>query len=293
MSLSPAVVSGLELWKKLSRDDQYGSLPPLPRLVKYVRDRSSNVQELLEVAFQLCEANLHIGKLEFDQWQGLAVIDATGAFAAQGLGHDLCGIYQFDFTTFLKALAGLAARSDRPAQYHQCINQNLFGSPLVDEVIFSRLLDLIQKHQPESLGWVPVGTGQIADFVHSPAKLPSTMSVRPADTIAPGSDLNAYAAYGRSLKWNLNGQVIVKSPFCCNVWLKAELFAPLYWLSSVDLNQVDALSATIGVSTAGFSKSHLGLSYEAHLDNCENFRMRLLATVPSPSYPEPGRAPVH
>lgn len=79
---------------------------------------------------------------KYPHWQGLSVFYASAVFCAQGLGGDLCSHYGYDFWTFLRGIASLSRDSADPAQYHQCINENRFNSPVEDDIIVRRFESL-------------------------------------------------------------------------------------------------------------------------------------------------------
>lgn len=66
---------------------------PLPRLIRAVREHSESAEDLIALAFSLCEANLAIGRHEYPRWQGLSIFYAGCVFSVHGLGGDLCSRY--------------------------------------------------------------------------------------------------------------------------------------------------------------------------------------------------------
>jgi hypothetical protein len=281
---------GLHLWRLISAEASYKDLPPLPRFIQYVRDTCHTRQELLKLSFTLCEANLQITALEFNKWQGLAVIDATGVFSAQGLGQDLCNKYGLDFQEFLKTLGKMAFDTDKPSQYHQCINQNLFSSPFNDDVMISRLESLSTSESPISLGWIPVSSAELQRLNSTAPNQAGPSHRENYFTIEPQRNTIAYGGYGRSVAWSMDGEISVKSPFCCNAWLDVDGSKLLHWLCSVDLKPWhEAWVAIQGVEGAG----GLELEYQCELYEQSTLQLRLLASIEAPGYGEPGRAPVH
>jgi hypothetical protein len=281
---------GLRLWRLISSKESYRDLPPLARFIQYVRDTSHTRQELLKLSFTLCEANLQITALEFNHWQGLAVIDATGVFSAQGLGQDLCSRYGLDFQEFLKTLGKLASDSEKPSQYHQCINQNLFSSPFNDDVMMSRLESLSSFDSATCLGWIPVSSPELQRLNSGVRTKEGTAHHENCFRIEPQQNPHAYGGYGRSLRWSMDGNIVIKSPFCCNAWLDINGSKLLHWLCSVDLKSwheawVDAQE--------GEGAGELELEYQCDLCEHRTMQLRLLASIEAPGYEEPGRAPVH
>ena len=284
---------GLHLWQVISAEESYKSIPPLPRFIQYVRDTCHTKQELLNLSFSLCEANLQITDLEFNQWQGLAVIDATGVFSAQGLGYDLCSKYELDFPKFLKTLGQLAADSEQPAQYHQCINQNIFSSPFNDAVMISRLESLSSHDSPACLGWIPVSSAELQRLATTAHSEIGITNDKTEIEINPQRNPYAYRAYGRSLAWSMDGNINIKSPFCCNVWLEINGTKPLHWLCSVDVQPWLKGKMAAQGGTVGFSSGILELEYQCDLCEEQTLQLRLLASAEAPGYEDPGRAPVH
>jgi hypothetical protein len=142
MLRSTSILGGMERWLKISDDTRYAKLPPLPRHIQAVRDQSGTDQDLLAIALGLCEADLAISMHEYPHRQGLSVFYESAVFSAQGLGGDLCSHYGYDFWTFLQGIASISRDSADPAQYHQCINENLFNSPVEDDIIVRRFESL-------------------------------------------------------------------------------------------------------------------------------------------------------
>jgi hypothetical protein len=259
-------------------------LPPLARLVQAVRDQSNSAAELLDLAFALCEANLEITKEEYSTWQGLCVVDATGVFSLQGLGGDLCNNYGYDFWDFLRAIAELARRSKDPAQYHQCINRNLFSSPADDDLILQRLQSLLASGEPRNLGCT-VDTGKLlSSLVPSEPALEQTELSADEITITPRNMPNAYAGYGRSLKLKMDGQVVVRGPFCCDVSLEQ----PFYWLASVSLSALEAiqLNKDVAISQSGLT---VHLSYRLDIESNIESEPKLLLSTTATEHVEAGR----
>lgn len=281
MSLAPTILQGLDHWQQISADARYQHLAPLPRLITAVRDRSSSAEELLEMAFALCEANLEIGRQEYAHWQGLCVLDATCVFSAEGLGGDLCRNYGYDFWAFLRAMADLARRSKDPAQYHQCINHNLFTSPADDELVLNRFQSLLPSGDLRNLGCM-VDTGKLltglvrSETVQEQAECPDGEI-----TITPRSMPAAYSGYGRRLKMKMDGQVVVKGPFCLNVCLER----PFLWLAGVNLASLQAESSLL--------RSSLLLSYAVRLDTIDARGLRLLLATTAAEPSDPGRGDRH
>lgn len=285
-------LDGLDQWRLISGDARYSELAPLPRLITAVRDQAQTAEELLELAFALCEVNLEIGRQEYSLWQGLSVVDATGVFSLQGLGGVLCGKHGYDFWDFLRALADLARRSQDPAQYHQCINHNLFTSPVDDQLVLDRLQSLLPSGEMRYLGCMP-DTGKLLSSLVPSEPLPDQESPPAAElssfTITPRGTPAAFRGYGRSLKLNMEGQVIVKGPFCCNVWLEQ----PLYWLAGVSLVS-PADSATWFGLEDWLSTSQLILHYGIQLAELyDSVSVRLVLATTAQIMPEPGRAERH
>lgn len=281
---------GLHLWRLISAEASYKDLPPLPRFIQYVRDTCHTRQELLKLSFTLCEANLQITTLEFNKWQGLAVIDATGVFSAQGLGQDLCNKYGLDFQEFLKSLAKMAFDTDKPSQYHQCINQNLFSSPFNDDVMISRLESLSSDESLISLGWIPISSPELQRLNSIAPKQVGSSNPENYFKIEPQRNTLAYRGYGRSVAWSMDGEISIKSPFCCNAWLDANGSKLLHWLCSVDLNPWQEAWVT---TQEGEGAGGLELEYQSDLCEQNNLQLRLLASIEAQGYKEPGRAPVH
>lgn len=269
-------LEGLERWRSISEDPHYSVMPPLRRLILYVRSRSASAEELLDNAFILCEANLEIGREEFEAWQGLCVVDATSVFSLEGLGSDLCQIYGYDFWGFLRAMNQLAKRSSDPAQYHQCINHNLFSSPADDELVLERFQSLEPLAELRLRGCM-VDTAKLLGNLIRPETLPEgnskTHESQGVVVITPRQDPDAYGGYGRSLKLNMEGQVLVKGPYCLNVFLEQ----PLYWLTSVDIH------------TGWLSRSTLELSYQLKLEHDHPGQLRLLMATTARELEQPGR----
>ena len=289
MTTDNPVRRGIALWQRLSDETALADLAPLQRLVDFVRTHSNSAEELLDQAFLLCEANLAIGKLEYSQWQGLAVVDATAVFSIEGLGGDLIHQYHYDFWDFLRAIGGLAQRSNDPAQYHQCINQNLFSSPADDEIIISRLKSLANRGDIRNFGCM-TDTSKLLEGLNTPdSSLQQPASQDGAIMITPRSAPAAFEAYGRSIKLNMDGHVVVRSPFCCNVWFEK----PFYWLASIDLHT--ALSAkTDPINPFRLSNHELRLQYTLKLDQEQAFRLRLLLTSATTAHHnDSGRAERH
>ncbi len=274
---------GLERWRLLSADARYAQLPPLPRFVQAVRDQSQSAEELLDLAFVLCEANLEICLEEYLVWQGLCVVDATGVFSLQGLGGSLCHTYGYDFESFLRAIAELARRSADPAQYHQCINNNLFSSPVDDSVLLERLRALQQSTDLRSRGCM-VDTGKLLSSLvkleasvedgtnHSSREQPLGQIL-----ITPRLLPEAFDGYGRSLKLNMEGEVLVKGPFCLNVCLEK----PFFWFASIRLR------------TDWLTSSSFELRYQLQLDQHISGPLRLLLATTAAEPVEPGRGERH
>jgi len=270
---------GLSLWQEFSASDTLGSLPPLPRLIQAVRERSRSADDLLELAFTLCEAHLAIGRYEYKRWQGLAIVDATPVFSLEGLGGDLIRSHGYDFWGFLRAMAELARRSADPAQYHQCINHNLYTSPADDQLVVERFESLQASGDLHNLGCM-VDTGKLLNGLISQAMedVPDT-PVSTVQAITPRSHPRAFSGFGRSLKLNMDGQVMVKSPFCFNVWLER----PMLWLAGVNLEGL----------TGPLEDARLELSYTLQLDQPEGTAVRLLLATTAAEPQEPGRAERH
>ena len=289
MTAGSPVRRGIAQWQHLSDQESLAGLPPLRRLVEFVRAHSDSAEELLDQAFLLCEANLEIGKLEYPQWQGLAVVDAAAVFSREGLGGDLIHQYHYDFWDFLRAIGGLAQQSHDPAQYHQCINQNLFSSPADDELIISRLKSLSNRGDIRNLGCMTDTSKLLQGLNTTESSRQQPAGQDGAIMITPRSAPTAFEAYGRSIKLNMDGHVIVRSPFCCNVWFEQ----PFYWLASIDLNT--ALSTdTDPTNPFRLSNHELKLQYTLKLDQEQAFRLRLLLTSTTAAEPnDSGRAERH
>jgi hypothetical protein len=255
-------------------------MAPLPRLIQAVRDQSNSAEQLLENAFALCEANLTIGREEYGQWQGLCVVDATSVFSVQGLGGDLCSTHGYDFWRFLRAMGDLAKRSHDPAQYHQCINHNLFSSPADDTLILERLQSL-QNQGDLRLSGCMVDTAKLLCSLQKPdaATKPQAAQVATEGSIliTPRDTPAAFGGYGRSLKLNMDGQVLVRGPYCLNVWLEQ----PYHWLASIHL-EAGLLSAAA-----------LELSYQLQLEQAHPGQLKLLLASTASEPAEPGRVERH
>lgn len=274
---------GLERWRLLSADSRYRDLPPLPRLIQAVRDQSKTAEEILDHAFVLCESNLEIGKEELPTWQGLSVIDVTGVFCVEGLGGDLCRSFGYDFWTLLRTLADLARRSNNPAQYHQCINNNLFSSPADDALVLERQRSLEEKTDLRSRGCM-VDTGKLLSSLAQPIQLtPENEIDSNLDSnhqqlvVTPRQTPQAYRGFGRSLKLRMDGDVLVRGPFCLNVHLER----PFFWFASIQL-QADWLSS-----------SDIELHYQVQLDQDSHGPLRLLLATTAAEPAEPGRGERH
>lgn len=280
MQIGSECSNGLERWKAISADCRYSHLPPLARIIQAVRDQSNTSEELIDTAFTLCEANLDIGRVELPTWQGLAVVDASGVFSLQGIGSDLFHRYSYNFWDFLRMLADLAKRSADPAQYHQCINQNLFSSPADDDLVMDRLRAMEQSLAFRARGCMVDTACLLKDLVKSQTtekKEHTEGQPTRQIEITPRQAPEAFGGYGRSLKLNLDGKILVRGPYCLNVWLER----PFFWLAHVNL-QANWLSQSI-----------LTLQYQLNLAVDIPARMRLLiaATAKEPS--EPGRGERH
>lgn len=270
---------GLTLWQEFSTNETLGSLPPLTRLIQAVRERSRSADELLELAFTLCEANLAICRHEYNRWQGWAIVDATSVFSLEGLGGDLIRGHGYDFWGFLRAMADLAKASSDPAQYHQCINHNLFTSSADDRLILDRWQSLQASGDPHNLGCM-VPAGNLLDRLNAkPADHPADATDCSHQAMSFRTHPSAFSVFGRNLKWRMDGPVMVKSPFCFNIWLER----PLLWLA--------------GVNLAGLNGNLLGaeleLSYELELDETDSANLRLLLASTAAEPQEPGRAERH
>jgi hypothetical protein len=280
MQTATACSNGLERWRAISSDCRYSHLAPLARVVQAVRDHSSTSEELIEAAFALCEANLDIGREALPTWQGLAVVDASGVFSMQGIGRELFHRYSYNFWDFLQMLADLAKRSADPAQYHQCINQNLFSSQADDDLVMDRLRAMEQNRVFRARGCMVDTACLLKDLVRPQAsekqEQPEEQTIRQIE-ITPRQAPGAFGGYGRSLKLNFDGKLLVRGPYCLNVWLER----PFFWLAHVSL-QANWLSQSI-----------LTLQYQLNLviDTPTRMRLLLAATAKEPS--EQGRGERH
>lgn len=254
---------GMQLWHDLSADEALSNLPPLNRLIRAVRERSKSSEEMIELAFTLCEANMEIGRHEYGRWQGLAIVDATWVFSMQGLAGDLIGNYDYDFWGVLRAIAGLARRSCNPAQYHQCINLNLFKSPAEDELVLKRFHSLSTSNDINNFGCMTRATTGLETLL--PKSPVSKASQSNNLTINPNTHPLAYSSFGRSNKYTMDGQLIARSPFCFNVWLER----PLAWLCSVDLRDL----------SGALDGSQIDLTYDLKLDNPEDAYLHVLLSA--------------
>jgi len=279
--------SGLDQWRALSAESCYQGLPPLARLVQAVRDQSNSAEELLEQAFSLCEANLQIGQHEYATWQGLCVIDATGVFSAQGLGGDLFNIYAYDFWTFLRAMANLAQQSHDPAQYHQCINHNLFSSPAGDEVVLERLRAMEKWPNLRCRGCM-VDTGKLLNNLVTTHTSDEKNTSNDANStqrkheqrqllITPRLTPQAFIGYGRSLKLAMDGDVVVRGPYCLNVQLERHF----YWLVGIQLEADWLINST------------LRLEYQLEVQQDFSGPLRLLAASTAAEPQDAGRGERH
>jgi hypothetical protein len=280
MQTGTASRNGLERWKAISNDRRYSHLAPLARVVQAVRDQSNSSEELIENAYALCEANLDIGRESLPTWQGLAVLDASSVFSLQGLGGDLCHQYGYNFWDFLRLLADLAKRSADPAQYHQCINQNLFSSPADNELVLKRLRAMEQSPVLRARGCMVDTARLLKDLVRPQdserQERPDEQTSRQIE-ITPRRAPEAFGGYGRTLKLNFDGKLLVQGPYCLNVWLER----PFFWLAHVDL-QANWLSQSI-----------LTLQYQLNLAEDIPTRMKLLLTATAKEPSEPGRGERH
>jgi hypothetical protein len=275
--------AGLASWHVISQDHRYADLPPLQRFVQAVRDQSKTAAELLDQAFALCEANVEISRMEYAKWQGLCVVDAVGVFSLEGLGGDLCLKYGYDFWAFLRAMAELARRSIDAAQYHQCINHNLFSSPADDSLVLEQMRAMGQSSEIRSRGCM-VDTGKLLDSL---LKTNSPYGESQEDTsngqltrqlvITARNNPEAFRGFGRSLKLDMDGEVFVKGPFCLNVWLER----PYFWLASIRLKGEHLLVGG------------LELQYKLKLGESTMGPVRLLMTADLGETSEPGRAERH
>lgn len=254
---------GIKLWHELSEDETLGNLPPLTRLIQGVRERSQSSNDMLELAFSLCEAHLEISRHEYGRWQGWAIVDATSVFSMQGLARDLIGTFNYDFWGVLREIAGLAQRSHDPAQYHQCINLNLFSSPANDELVLERFHSLKASSDTNNFGCMAGASSGLENLL-SQKSLPKKEQ-RGVPALSPRTHPDAYSSFGRSQKYRLDGQLITKSPFCFNVWLER----PFTWLSSVDLRNF----------TGSLNGSEIVATYDLQLDKPEDASLRVLLSA--------------
>lgn len=268
----------------ISDDARYTRLPPLQRLIQAVRDQSDDDKAMLDMAFCLCEANLAISRHEYEQWHGLCVIDASAVFSANGLGGDLCKRYGYDFWTFLRTLASLGRESDDPAQYHQCINQNLFHSPVDDEVLITRAASL-SHGDPRHRGCM-VDTSQRLKALESggTGQIPTPLSPGIL-RILPSTHPDLFQPYGRHSTMDLAGGVKIKSPFCCNVQLETAF----YWLAGIALTNTLGISELIG-QAGWLSNSELQLFYNLELTTPEALQLRVILAGTDPRPKQPGQA---
>jgi hypothetical protein len=216
-------------------------------------------------------------------------VDATGVFSLQGLGGDLCTTYGYDFWDFLRAMADLARRSRDPAQYHQCINRNLFSSPADDDLLLQRFQSLLGSGEPRNLGCT-VDTGKLLSSL-----LPRVPALEPTDlsaneiTITPRSMPKAYTGYGRSIKLKMDGQVVVRGPFCFDVSLEQ----PFSWLVSMNLSALEAIQLNQNGAIPQ-SGSTFQLSYRLDAEcNIESELKLLLSTTTASEHFEAGRGIRH
>ena len=277
MNSDCATQDALTLWQSFSTTEPTAGMPPLQRCVEGVRKQAHSADDVLELAFKLCETNLVIGKHEYNSWQGLAVFDATSVFSTEGLGGELVANYGYDFWGFLRAINELAKRSSNPAQYHQCINTNLFSSPVDDAVVHERLKSLLANGDFNILGCRASSTIDLGSLMARPNNLHSTVDGHGVQTLNACTHPNAFAIFGRSVKYRMDGQLMIKGPFPLNVYLER----PLTWLGYINLNEF----------TGCLHGGQLKLSYESELDAPEGATLRiLLATTGAES---PGRAERH
>ncbi len=277
MNSDCATQDALTLWQSFSTTEPTAGMPPLQRCVEGVRKQAQSADDVLELAFKLCETNLVIGKHEYNSWQGLAVFDATSVFSTEGLGGELVANYGYDFWGFLRAINELAKRSSNPAQYQQCINSNLFSSPVDDALVHRRFESLLASADFNNLGCMGGRAKGLEKLLPQPSNVKSECEDHGIQTLDPRTHPNAFSSFGRSITYNMNGQLMVRSPFCFNVWLER----PLAWLSSINLNEF----------TGCLQGGQLKLSCESELDTPEGAALHiLLATTGAES---PGRAERH
>lgn len=277
--------SSLEHWQKLSKTEKYKDLPPLARLVEFIRGHCSTDQELLDQAFEFCEASVEIGRYEYTQWQGLAILDASAVFSMQGLGGDLCRHYNYDFWDFLRAIGDLAKRSSNPAQYHQCINSNLFSSPADDELIIKRFESLIKVRDLRSFGCMPNTAKLTHGLLRTIVEGDRPAFVGQKRLITARTSPKAYVGYGRSMRLDMDGELIVKSPFCCNTWLERLFF----WVAEVKIEHLEAIAGE-GESAVHLSSAQLTFQYKAEILQERNFKLRVIMMATADEPADAGRA---
>jgi len=283
---------GIELWQEISSNEHYSRIAPLPRLITYVIDKSRSPDQLLEMAFKLCESNLEIGKLEYPEWQGLAIIDATCVFSAEGLGGALIQKYGYEPTNCLRAIASLAKRSRERSQYDQCINNVLFNSQLEDDVIEKRMEKFREGGKIRSLGCMPNTTRLLEGMRTITANSQKEDTSSTLFHITPRRRPNAYTGYGRSVKLTIDGATFVKSPFCCDVRLEREKNLTLYWLASIELDHIEWKNKELDHEVK-LTNKELEIEYGIELEESNEFRLRLLVAATAREPAEPGRGARH
>lgn len=173
--------------------------------------------------------------------------------------------------------------SKDPAQYQQCINENLFNSPLDDDVLIKRLESLPQGDRRQH-GCLAVHHDPLQTMLGCARELVGTAG-NAEIIIHPASSPAVYRSHARHVSINMGGGILLKSPFCCSVQLEQ----PFFWLASLALTDIPGLADLIG--RAGWlSRSQLELTYHLELRNPESIGMRILLAGTDLLPQEAGRA---
>ena len=256
---------GWKLWHKFSDDEQIKDLPPLSRLITGIRKGSKTKNELINNAYSLCEENIDIIKYEYNQWKGRAIFDATSVFSLDGIGSDLINQYGLSFVDYLRIMGELAKRTERPAQYHQCINTNLYQSNYDDEIIIERMKSLENCNSQDNftISPKPLATERIANRLLDESDKMKKLGKN--KTISIDAQPDYFSCFTRRIRLNFDGEIVIGGPLFMNTYLSE----PFAWLVSIRLDDMEELMSHE-------SKFKIAYSTFGNIENASNYNLTLL-----------------
>ena len=159
----------------------------------------------------------------------------------------------------------LAKRTERPAQYHQCINTNLYQSNYDDEIIIERMKSLENCNSQDNftISPKPLATERIANRLLDESDKMKKLGKN--KTISIDAQPDYFSCFTRRIRLNFDGEIVIGGPLFMNTYLSE----PFAWLVSIRLDDMEELMSHE-------SKFKIAYSTFGNIENASNYNLTLL-----------------